>query len=367
MIGAWEAKPDEESEAANSDEGEKECLNIGAASTLSSRLGSDSWQPCTEDSLAAMHHEPRGSGEGVTAAGAADVDSEVDSVEIEVADTSQPRIVVADTSQPRLKGPAAITSILAKEAGNATEKAVKPELEEEAEALVLSRGLVVPYVQLSSERPDARLRVRGARPQPQGHERHDSKCDVIVVPLRAPEAEISTARPNDSLVEHPAASGEVPLVRSTWNSKSGYKNVTFNGSWRAAKRPWQARTDDGKSLGTYTSPEEAAAAYSRHLGLDVAGQLAAIIQQQENETSMTSEEALRTAASEGLTLLPAKREGKGSTPYRGVYRLGDGPRSFLGRLHTDGKKYSLGCFFTAEEAALELARFRRKLEHESEC
>ena len=54
-----------------------------------------------------------------------------------------------------------------------------------------------------------------------------------------------------------------PLVRSIWRSKSGFKCVTHNASQRAAKKPWQAKNDDGKSLGQYATPEEAALAYSK--------------------------------------------------------------------------------------------------------
>ena len=35
----------------------------------------------------------------------------------------------------------------------------------------------------------------------------------------------------------------IPLVRSIWHSKSGYKSVTFNSNHRAAKKPWQAKDD----------------------------------------------------------------------------------------------------------------------------
>jgi hypothetical protein len=163
-----------------------------------------------------------------------------------------------------------------------------------------------------------------------------------------------------------AGRGErVPLVRSIWNSKSGFKNVHFNCSERAAKRPWQAKDDWGKSLGMYARPEEAAAAYSRWLGHDVAARLAAAVDHEAAKRVMSRDEVLEAARREGLTLAPAIREG--STPFRGVYKMSNGPRCFLARMYTnrrganaDGSKQkrggNVGCFHSAEEAALALAR-----------
>ena len=190
-------------------------------------------------------------------------------------------------------------------------------------------------------RPDGHLLFAGSRKHRQSHETQDKSVAANSQwdPERGKEMTMVTS---------------IPLVRSIWNAKSGFKNVCFNGSARAAKRPWQAKTDYGKSLGHFASPEEAAAAYSKHLGFEVAERLAGIVEQE--QTSMSSEDALRAAASEGLTLAPANA---GSTPFRGVYKVGRGARSFLGRVHHDGKKVSLGCFKTAEEAALEVARYRR--------
>ena len=78
---------------------------------------------------------------------------------------------------------------------------------------------------------------------------------------------------------------------------------------------------------------------------------------------MTNDDALRAAADEGLTLPPA-REGS-STRFRGVYKVGNGPRSFVAKVHdaskvTGRRRFSLGCFKCAEEAALEVARFYKR-------
>ena len=167
-----------------------------------------------------------------------------------------------------------------------------------------------------------------------------------------------------------AGKERVPLVRSIWNSKSGFKNVHFNCSERAAKRPWQAKDDWGKSLGMYAEPEEAAAAYSRWLGHGLAGDLAAAVDHEAARAVMSREAALEAARVEGLTLAPAIRAG--STPFRGVYKVGNGPRCFLARMYTnrgEGQNAegarptrgdNVGCFHSAEEAALALARQRAR-------
>ena len=151
-----------------------------------------------------------------------------------------------------------------------------------------------------------------------------------------------------------------PLVRSLCNSKSGYKNVAYNSSRRLAK-PWQAREDDGKSLGMYATAEEAAMAYSKHIGFEAALMLAKVSGPESDlmTSEMTGEEALQAAAREGLTLMPAKVQT--SSPYFGVYRISTGPRSYLAKAYDDtGQRINLGCFRTAEEAALERARFQER-------
>ena len=72
---------------------------------------------------------------------------------------------------------------------------------------------------------------------------------------------------------------------------------------------------------------------------------------------MTSEEALRAAEREGLTLM--RTQSNASTPYVGVYKMGDGPRCYLAKVQRAGKRAALGSFEVVEEAALEVARFYR--------
>ena len=152
-----------------------------------------------------------------------------------------------------------------------------------------------------------------------------------------------------------------PLVRSLLGSNSGYMNVRYNPLPRAKKQPYQAVREDGKSLGMFRTAEEAAEALSRWLGYKVAKEKARCVDielaARQTRKRMTPDEALQIAQREGLTLLKSTRDEGRTTPYRGVYKLkGDHPRSFFAKFWYNGKKHSLGCFFTAEEAALEVAR-----------
>ena len=79
---------------------------------------------------------------------------------------------------------------------------------------------------------------------------------------------------------------------------------------------------------------------------------------------MTREAALAAVASEGLTL--KRSQGSSSTPFAGVYRVGHGPRCFLAKAYHAGERVTLGCFKVEEEAALEIARFRRQHELEQD-
>ena len=74
-------------------------------------------------------------------------------------------------------------------------------------------------------------------------------------------------------------------------------------------------------------------------------------------TSMSSEEALRKAEAEGLTLIGARKKSK--TGYYGVRpqrSIGHKRRPYQARVCRDGKQVSLGYFATPEEAALCVAR-----------
>ena len=172
------------------------------------------------------------------------------------------------------------------------------------------------------------------------------RCTTTLLHYGARQQRRIDARPDDN-----RAGGEWPLARSIWHSKSGYKNVTFCGNPNAAKKPWQAKDDWGKSLGMYAEPKDAALAYSKWLGFEAASRLAEAVERELKP--MTSEEALQAAAREGLVLRRTMKVGT-SSPYVGVYLVGQGtaPRPWIAK--------KLGCFPTAEEAALELARSEAK-------
>ena len=68
---------------------------------------------------------------------------------------------------------------------------------------------------------------------------------------------------------------------------------------------------------------------------------------------MTAAEALAAAAAEGLTLVPAEN----ATGFKGVEPTPIAPASLSRRSLRGGRSMNLGCFATAEEAALAVARF----------
>ena len=164
--------------------------------------------------------------------------------------------------------------------------------------------------------------------------------------------------------------GELTLVPSRGKTVSGYQGVRFNPR-PGLKRPWQATRSDNKSLGMFATAKEAAAAYSRYLGPERAAELAAENTADANRPRIDPVECERLAAAEGLRLL--KGDPANSTPYRWVYRFSSssssGPRQYLALLNVivDGKRLSLGCFHSAEEAALMVARKLAQIEREKQA
>eukprot|EP00964_Phaeocystis_antarctica_P030850 scaffold17456_cov51-Phaeocystis_antarctica.AAC.1 len=98
-------------------------------------------------------------------------------------------------------------------------------------------------------------------------------------------------------------------------------------------------------LGSFATAEEAAL----HVARSPEGQAAA----QRAAAALTSEEARQQAQAQGLTLIVAKN----TTGYFGVHMKNPGqPKPYQTQVRRGGKKVSLGCFATAEEAALCVAR-----------
>ena len=135
------------------------------------------------------------------------------------------------------------------------------------------------------------------------------------------------------------------LLRSA--SSTGYQGVTFDSNGKA--RPYQARARRGGksvSLGYFATAEEAALCYARSPeGQEAAAALA---------PPMTADEALRQAEAEGLTLLQSE---SGSSGYKGVAFNSRGKaKPYRALVWRRGQQVFLGCYATAEEAALCVAR-----------
>ncbi len=136
------------------------------------------------------------------------------------------------------------------------------------------------------------------------------------------------------------------------DNTTGYFGVYFS---KSRDRPYQAQVWRGGkkmvALGSFTTAEEAALCVAR----SPEGQAAAA--KPAAPPPLTSEEARQQARAEGLTL----RAAGSKTGYHGVY-LGKNPgwpRPNVAQVWRGGKMLYLGCFVTAEEAALCVARLRR--------
>ena len=132
--------------------------------------------------------------------------------------------------------------------------------------------------------------------------------------------------------------GAEGLTLQPSDNKAGFKGVSFNG--RAQLKPFFARVKRGGKkvhLGTFATAEAAALYYARDI-------------------VHPTEEALRQAEDEGLTLQP--RDGKAA--FKGVsFHTGSHSsksRPYVARVKRGGKSVHLGYFATAEEAALCYAR-----------
>ena len=147
------------------------------------------------------------------------------------------------------------------------------------------------------------------------------------------------------------------LVRSSRsNNTSGFVGV-YNRK-PGQRKPYHAslRRDGGlHNLGYFATAEEAALAVARFLGAEECAAAAAA------QATMTAEEALRLAEAEGLVLL---RSSKSATGFTGVSKntwYQSRPKPYQVHRWRNGKVQHLGCFATAEEAALKRARVVRAL------
>ena len=132
------------------------------------------------------------------------------------------------------------------------------------------------------------------------------------------------------------------------DNKTGYFGVNLDKP--GYPKPYLARVWRGGKdvhLGRFATAEEAALCIARSPEGQAAAQRAAAA------PPLTSEEARQQAQAEGLTL----RVGENGTGYFGVKLDKPGrPKPYRAQLWGGGKQVSLGCFATAEEAALCVAR-----------
>ena len=145
------------------------------------------------------------------------------------------------------------------------------------------------------------------------------------------------------------------LVRA--ENPVGFKGVSRSSG--ATMKPFKAqlwRGGHNEHLGVFATAEEAALAVARSLGSVDGAPPAPPVPE---PAPMTAEEAHAAAAAEGLTLLRQESARySNATGFKGVCRNGNSPsKPFRANLKRDGREKHLGCFATAEEAALAVARF----------
>ena len=156
----------------------------------------------------------------------------------------------------------------------------------------------------------------------------------------------AAAPPLTALDARAAAEAEgLELVLS--KNRSGFKSVVTSGlQFHTEVR------EDGKHryLGTFTTPEEAALWYARHVGAERAAAESAEARG-EGPQPLTADEARAAAAAEGLELITSSGN---ETGFKGVRKDRD---KYRVQVREDGRAICLGSFATPEEAALHFARY----------
>ena len=130
---------------------------------------------------------------------------------------------------------------------------------------------------------------------------------------------------------------------------SGYANVSV---LSGRPNPYHAKVHRGSievHLGSFATAEEAALCVARSPEGQAAAERAAAAPPR---APLTREQALQQAQAEGLSL----RKADNPSGYVGVAVLSGRPKPFQVEVIRGGKQVYLGCFATAEEAALCIAR-----------
>ena len=174
---------------------------------------------------------------------------------------------------------------------------------------------------------------------------------------RSPEGQAAAKRAAAPPPAPPLTSEEVRqqaqaegLTLQKADNTAGYFGVSLKAGW---SKPYQAQVSRGGNtvgLGSFATAEEAALCVARSPeGQEAAKRAAA----PPPASPLTSEEARQQAQAEGLTLLKADS----TTGYFGVSLSKPGqPKPYQAKVTRGGKDVHLGCFATAEEAALCVAR-----------
>jgi hypothetical protein len=161
---------------------------------------------------------------------------------------------------------------------------------------------------------------------------------------RAVAAERAAAAPPLTIEEVRQQAQAEKLTLLVAKSRAGYFSVYHK---PGRPKPYQAQVRRGGKdvhLGSFATANEAALCVARSPeGRAAAAERAAVL---------TSEEARQQAQAEKLTLLVAKN----TTGYFGVHLKPGLSKPYEARVRRGGKMVSLGCFATAEEAALCVAR-----------
>ena len=140
-----------------------------------------------------------------------------------------------------------------------------------------------------------------------------------------------------------AAAEGLELVPSS--NPTGFKGVNKQGSKYVSKVKEDGRL---RHLGSFTTPQEAALHFARHVGAARAAAEAAEARGK-GPQPLTVAEAKDAAAAEGLVLVPSSNP----AGFRGVIR---DRGKYAAKVREGGKQRHIGTFVTPEEAALHYAR-----------
>ena len=156
----------------------------------------------------------------------------------------------------------------------------------------------------------------------------------------------SAAAPAPLTAEEATCQAEAEgLTLQTSDNSAGFKGVNFKSG---KSKPYRAQVRRGGKMvtlqGWFVTAEEAALCDAR----DIAANVAVGVAETAAAPGLTAEEALRQAEVEGLTLQPSNNV----VGFKGVSFNSGRPKPYKAEVRRGSKRVHLGCFATAEEAAL---------------